>query len=290
MPENNELLTTSTEKRIITIRGKQVILDRDLADLYGVTTSRLNEQVKRNIKRFPGQFRFQLTKEETSELIANCDRLEQLKHSATTPYAFTEQGVAMLSAVLHSNEAIEISIQIMRSFVSMRHYLQENSQLFQRIECLEYRQIYTDHRIEALFKKIDERTVIPKQKLFYDGQIFDAYQFVSQLISSAVQSIILIDNYIDESVLYMLDKRNKNVSARIITKGISPQLQLDITKHNAQYPAIDISIFNRSHDRFLIIDDLVYHIGASLKDLGKKWFAISLMNDFKPDYLISKIL
>ena len=279
----------SVESRILTIRSVQVILDRDLADLYGVQTARLNEQVKRNARRFPESFRFQLNQRETDELIANCDRLESLKFNRTLPYAFTEQGVAMLSSVLHSDEAVDISIRIMNAFVAMRHFLLSNAQVFQRLDRIEFKQLETDHKIEQIFDKLEERSVIPKQNIFFDGQIFDAYQFVSSLIKNAKTEIVLIDNYVDESVLTMLDKRDAAVKATIYTKQISAQFQLDINRHNAQYAPVDVQAFNKAHDRFLIIDDSVYHIGASLKDLGKKWFAFSLMQDLTPQNLISRI-
>ena len=279
----------SIESRIMKIRDVQVILDRDLAELYGVQTSRLNEQVKRNIRRFPESFRFQLNHKETDEVIANCDRFKTLKHSSFYPYAFTEQGVAMLSSVLHSDTAVDISIQIMNAFVAMRHFLVSNARVFQKLDRIEYKQVETDHMIERIFDKLEERSVVPKQNIFFDGQIFDAYQFVSGIIKSAKKEITLIDNYVDETVLTMLDKREASVKATVYTKHISENFQLDIDRHNAQYPPIDVKAFNKAHDRFIIVDDKVYHIGASLKDLGKKWFAFSLMNDLTPYDLISRI-
>ena len=279
----------SVESRILTIRDVQVILDRDLAELYGVQTARLNEQVKRNSRRFPEAFRFQLKQQETDELIANCDRFKTLKHSSFCPYAFTEQGVAMLSAVLHSDTAVDISIRIMNAFVAMRHFLLSNAQVFQRLDRMELKQLETDHKIEQIFDKLEEQSVIPKQNIFFDGQIFDAYRFVAGLIKSAKKEIVLIDNYADETVLTMLDKRGPSVKATIYTKQVSAQFQLDINRHNAQYPPIEVQAFNKAHDRFLIIDEKVYHIGASLKDLGKKWFAFSLMQDITPQDLISRI-
>lgn len=195
----------------------------------------------------------------------------------------------MLASVLHSEEAIEMSIRIMDAFVSMRHFLLANAQVFQRLERIEYKQLEADHRIEELFNKIDERSVSPKQGIFFDGQIYDAYEFVCDLIKSAKARLILIDNYVDETVLTMLAKRVDGIPAIIYTSQLSPQLKLDLAKHNAQYSPIEIKPFNKAHDRFLIIDDKVYHIGASLKDLGKKWFAFSLMNDLTPEELISRL-
>ena len=278
----------SVESRIFTIRGVQVIIDKDLAELYGVSTKRLNEQVRRNINRFPSSFRFQLTADETAEVVANCDRLNTLRFSPTKPFAFSEQGVAMLSSVLHSDEAVEISIKIMNAFVAMRHFLLSNAQVFQRLDRMELKQLETDHKIEQIFDKLEEQSVIPKQNIFFDGQIFDAYRFVAGLIKSAKKEIVLIDNYADETVLTMLDKRGPSVKATIYTKQVSAQFQLDINRHNAQYPPIEVQAFNKAHDRFLIIDEKVYHIGASLKDLGKKWFAFSLMQDITPQDLISR--
>ena len=188
----------------------------------------------------------------------------------------------MLSSVLHSDIAIEISIKIMNAFVVFRRYYLSNAQLFQRLERIEYKQMETDNKIGILFDQLDAYAVTPQQHIFYDGQVFDAYLFVSGLIRSAENEILLIDNYVDETVLTLLDKRKDNVKAIIYTKSVSKQLQLDIRKHNTQYVPIDIISFNKAHDRFLIIDEKVYHFGASLKDLGKKWFAVSLMKDFRP--------
>ena len=195
----------------------------------------------------------------------------------------------MLSSVLHSDEAVEISIKIMNAFVAMRHFLLSNAQVFQRLDRMELKQLETDHKIEQIFDKLEEQSVIPKQNIFFDGQIFDAYRFVAGLIKSAKKEIVLIDNYVDETVLTMLDKRGPSVKATIYTKQVSTQFQLDINRHNAQYPRIEVQAFNKAHDRFLIIDEKVYHIGASLKDLGKKWFAFSLMQDITPQDLISRI-
>ena len=253
----------AVENRILNIRGVQVIVDRDLAGLYGVETKRLNQQANRNSERFPISFRFQLSAEETKELVANCNRFKIMKHSSSLPYVYTEQGVAMLASVLHTPLAVQISIRIIEAFVAMRHYLLANAQIFQRLDQMEYKQQETDHKIEQIFDKLEENTVVPKQHIFFDGQIFDAYKFVSSLIEKATKVIILIDNYIDVSVLTMLDKRGPRVKAMIYTKKIDSHLQLDITKHNSQYPKIDVIEFNKAHDRFLIIDEKVYHVGAS---------------------------
>ncbi len=270
------------EKRIFTIRGVQVMLDRDLAELYGVETKVLNQAVKRNITRFPEQFRFQLTRLETDQLVTNCDRFSNLKHSSSLPYTFNEQGVAMLSAVLHSETAVQTSINIIDAFVKMRQFMANNADLFMRLESVEKRQllheIKVDEKFEQLFNALEDKSIKPKQGIFFDGQIFDAYKFVCDLIRSATQRIILIDNYVDESVLTLLSKREAGVTTQILTNNIGKALVLDIEKFNRQYPVIDVQAFKSAHDRFLIIDDDIYHIGASLKDLGKRWFAFSKMD------------
>ena len=284
------------ETLIKVVRGQQVMLDKDLATLYGVETRTLNQAVKRNIQRFPADFRFQLTMEECSKsqiVTLNAGRGQNIKK---LPYAFTEQGVAMLSSVLRSQTAIDVNIQIMRAFVSMRHFMVNNASVFSRLETIEYHQLEmqqhqqeTDKRIDEVFRRLDEGNAKPKQGVFYNGQVYDAYTFVSDLIKSAKKRIILIDNYVDETVLTLLDKRDNNVSAIIYTQQISRQFQLDIERHNAQYAPIDIETFRLSHDRFLCIDDDVYHIGASIKDLGKKWFGFSKMEILTPDELVERI-
>lgn len=281
----DHLLTiTPIENMIITLRGVQVIVDRDLAALYGVETKRMNEQVRRNLNRFPSHFRFQLTKEEVDEVVANCDHLLSIRYSPTLPYVFTEQGVAMLASVLHSDTAVDVSIKIMDAFVAMRHFIASNAQVFQRLEVIEHHQLEmssrltkNDNQISEIFRRLDQENITPTQGIFFDGQIFDAYTFVSDLIRSAKKSIILFDNYVDDTVLTMLDKRKAKVSATIYTKKISQKLQLDIEKHNSQYQPIDVKQFDKAHDRYLCIDNIVYHIGASLKDLGKKWFSFNKM-------------
>lgn len=272
------------QDKIYTIRNVQVMVDRDLALLYGVETRRLNEQVKRNIERFPEEFMFQMTNDELenwkSQIATSNKEIMGLRK---LPFVFTEQGVSMLSSVLKSQMAVQTSIQIIKSFVGMRKFLQNNASLFTRIESIEKRQISyeikNDTKVDAILNAIEEKGTPQKQHIFYDGQIFDAYLFVSDIIKSAKSSIKLIDNYIDESTLVLFTKRDVKVDMKIYTKTISKQLKLDLEKHNAQYPKIEIKKFELSHDRFLIIDEKeVYHFGASLKDLGKKWFAVSKMD------------
>jgi hypothetical protein len=276
MNENSQLKPQNIQNHIFTIRGLQVMLDRDLAIIYGVKSIRLREQVKRNIRRFPSDFMFQLNENEIDIMVSQ-NAIPSRKHlGGTSPWVFTEQGVANLSSVLNSEQAIEANINIMRAFVEMRKFILNNAHLFQRIESVEQKQIDTDKRIDQILNALDVGASKPKQGIFYEGQIFDAYLFVSELIKSAKHSLVLIDNYIDESVLTLLTKRDDNVSAIIYTKKINKQQQLDLDKHNEQYPPIQILEFKQSHDRFLIIDNTdIYHFGASLKDLGKKWFAFS---------------
>lgn len=283
----------SIQNKIYTIRDTQVMLDEDLAVLYGVEAKRLNEQVKRNIERFPEKFRFQLTENEYENLRSQFATLSFEKgwgkHRKYLPYVFTEQGVSMLSAVLKSQTAIEVSIKIIDTFVEMRKFISLNANIFQRFERVEQRLSLHDEQFNKIFEAIENNEVQQKQHIFYDGQIFDAYLFVSDIIKSAKTSIKLIDNYVDESTLVLFTKRDINVNVKIYTKTLSKQLQLDLQKHNAQYPKIEIETFDLSHDRFLIIDDMdVYHFGASLKDLGKKWFAVSKM-DIDSFELIGKL-
>ena len=286
--------TVDIQPLIRIIRGQHVMLDRDLSLLYKVETKRLNEQVKRNIERFPEDFMFQLSKYDV-EILKSQNATSSWGGDRRLPYAFTEQGIAMLSSVLKSQTAVDVNIRIMRAFVSMRRFIATNSQLFQRLETIEYHQLemkqhqeITDKRIDEVFKKLDANNP-PVQGIFYDGQVFDAYRFVSDLMSNATLSVVLIDNYVDDTVLTLLDKRADGVTATIYTQRISNQFQLDVDRHNTQYPHIEIKQFNKAHDRFLLIDDEVYHIGASIKDLGKKWFGFTLMRDITATELINKI-
>ena len=286
---NCNIQSTRIESMIRLIRGHQVIIDRDLAILYNVETRRLNEQVKRNAGRFPEDFMFQLSKEEFEDWKSQFATSNSVVMGARKrPYAFTESGIAMLSSVLHSQTAIEMNIRIMRAFVAMRHFFANNAQIFQRLAHIEYHQTETDRRIDEVFKRLDANAQ-PQQGIFFDGQVFDAYQFFCDLVRKAKKSIVLIDNYVDDTVLTLLDKREKGVSATIYTQHISQKFQLDINRHNSQYPAIEVAHFNKAHDRFLFIDEEVYHIGASMKDLGKKWFGFTLMRDLTAADLLEKI-
>ena len=265
---------------IYTIRGKQVMLDSDLATLYQVETKNLNKAVKRNIERFPVSFCFQLTEEEVENLRFQIGT-SSLNYGGRRylPYVFTEQGVAMASAILRSDIAVKMSVEIMEAFVEMRRMLISNASLFHRLDNIELKQLEADQKFEEIFKALESDKLHSEKGIFYDGQVFDAYAFVSDIIRSAKSSVILLDNYVDDTVLTLLGKRKVNVTATILTKSISNQLRLDLQRYNSQYPPIDIELFSDAHDRFLIIDYTeLYHIGASLKDLGKKWFAFSRMD------------
>jgi hypothetical protein len=293
--------------RIHTIRGAQVMLDEDLAILYGVEIRALNQAIKRNKERFPAEFCFQMTQDETSRLrsqfvildvtknasfdheVMEASRLRSQivtlengrgKYRKYLPYAFTEQGVAMLSAVLRSETAVKVSIRIMQAFVDMRRTLHTHAGVFQRIEGLEHRIVThendTARKFEEVFNALGNPDTPPKQGLYFDGQVYDAHALISQIIRQAKRSITIIDNYVDDTVLTMLAKRRKGVAVDIHSRSISPELKLDVAKHNAQYPTVTAHVFKASHDRFLILDgDTVYHLGASLKDAGKKWFGFS---------------
>jgi len=274
----NDSIEISIQKCIHTIRGMQVMLDRDLAKIYGVETKVLNQAVKRNIQRFPESFCFQLYENEIS-ILRSQFVTSSSRHGGRRylPFAFTEQGVAMLSTVLKSKTAIQVSILIMNAFVAMRKYIVNNQRLLLRIDQMEFRLSAHDEKFEKIFKAL-ETDYIPQQGIFFEGQVFDAYEFAAKLIKSAKKTLRVIDNYVDESVLRLLSKRRNRVNAIIYTKSISKILQQDVIKHNNQYPSITIKIMDKSHDRFLIIDDkTIYHLGASFKDLGKKWFAFSLL-------------
>lgn len=266
------------EKLIVTVRGEQVLIDQDIARIYGVTTSRLNQQAKRNIERFPESFRFQLTKEERDEVVANCDHLRSLKFYPSLPYAYTEQGIGQLSSVVHSKIAIERSITIMNAFVAMRRFMVQNAGILMRIAQLEKHQLETDQKMDVLFDRMDEQSpkLLPEQ-IFATGCVWDAWTYVSDLVRSAKQRIVLIDNYVDDRVLSLLDKRADDVEAMIYSRYYEP-FMVDLKKHNEQYREIKfIQLPQRNHDRFLIIDEDVYLLGASVKDMGAGMCAVTKM-------------
>ena len=312
-----QLQVENIENRIFVIRNQQVMIDRDLALLYGVETKRLNEQVKRNIERFPERFMFQLTKEEqeyydcqrsqiaTLEVENNGQSLRSQiatlndlksqnatsnmrgKYSKYLSYAFTEQGVAMLSSVLRSETAVQVSIRIMDAFVTMRRFLQNNAQIFVELGFIKQHLIESDlhhkendQKIERLFTLMDRYKIEDKQGIFFQGQIFDAYAKFESFIQQAKKEIILIDQYVDLTVLERLAKKQKGVAVTIYTSSKASLTAQDVQQFNKQYPTLTICHTSTMHDRFLIIDrSIIYHIGASVKDLGKKCFAFEILED-----------
>ena len=288
-----ELTVQDIHSKIHTIRGVQVMLDSDLAKLYTIETKTFNQSIRRNIKRFPEDFRFQLNDDEKNELVTKCYQLQNLKHSYINPYVFTEQGVSMLSAVLKSDIAINRSVQIIRAFVNMKQFISSNNDLFKKINTIEKKQIEyeikSDEKFNQLFNALEDKSLKPTQGIFYHGQIFDAYSFISDILREADEKIILIDNYVDDTTLTIFSKI-PNIQVTIYTHTVSKQLKLDLEKYHTQYNNITLKIFKNSHDRFLIIDDkTIYHMGASLKDLGKKWFAFSKMDMALFGEMVSKL-
>jgi len=280
MENKPTISTTEIRNLIYSINGKQVMLDSNLASLYQVETKNLNKAVKRNIERFPASFCFQLNEEE-AEILRFQIGTSSLSYGGRRylPYVFTEQGVAMASAILRSHIAVKVSVEIMEAFVEMRRILMSNASLFHRLDNIEFKQLEANQKFEEIFKALESDKLHSEKGIFYNGEVFDAYAFVSDIIRTAKNSIILLDNYVDDTVLTLLGKRSDDVTATIYTKNISNQLQLDVQRYNSQYPRIEIELFSHAHDRFLIIDDTaLYHIGASLKDVGKKWFAFSRMD------------
>ncbi|OGU55972.1 MAG: DNA-binding protein [Ignavibacteria bacterium GWF2_33_9] len=302
MSKELPLSQTQILNKIYTIRGVQVMIDSDLAEIYEVPTARLNEQVKRNLERFPSDFMFQLTVGEWNDLKSQIEissltsqnaTLEDNrgKHRKYLPFVFTEQGVASLSGVLKSETAAMVHVAIMRAFISMRKFLLDNASVFQRLNKVELKQFETEHKIEKILSALENKDSIPTQGVFFEGQVFDAYELASKIIRSAKHNIVLIDNFPDETTLTHLAKKKKGVRALLLTKTVSKQLTLDIQKANEQFDNFELRTFTKSHDRFLIIDrNEVYHLGASLKDLGRKWFAFSKMDKSSVDSILNSIL
>ena len=291
------------ENLIYVIRGQQVMIDSDLARLYGVETRRLNEQVKRNNDRFPDDFMIQLTNHEVQNLMSQIATSSSRSQNVISswggnrkpPYAFTENGVAMLSSVLRSKTAIEVNIRIMRAFTAMRSFLMSNAHMFKRLETIEHNYLLVnrhlsehDRKFEEVLSRLDDKDSEPIEGSFFEGQIFDAYSLISDLIRKATRRIVLIDNYVDDRILKVLTKRGEDVSATIYTDPRHSQISNDLRRHNAQYPRIEVRHCTNVHDRFLIIDDTVYFIGGSIKDLGKKIVAFSQMHQ-NPDDILSKL-
>ncbi len=305
------------EKLIHVLRGQQIMVDSDLAQLYGVETRVLNQAVKRNIERFPEDFMFQLTKDEAENLMSQNVILNESSRNLKSqnvisssrsqnvisnwggtrklPFVFTENGVAMLSSVLRSKTAIEVNIRIMRAFTAMRSFMMSNAHMFQRLETIEHNYLLVnchlsehDRKFEEILTRLDNTEDEPIEGFFFEGQIFDAYTLISDLVRKANHRVILIDNFVDDRVLKTLDKRHEGVTALIYTHPKKSQIELDIKKHNAQYPEIKLCHCTNVHDRFLIVDDTVYFIGGSIKDLGKRIVAFSPMHQ-SPDDILSKL-
>ncbi|MBQ3414498.1 MAG: ORF6N domain-containing protein [Clostridia bacterium] len=271
---------------IYTIRGKQVMLDSDVSMLYHYETKNVNKAVKRNIERFPEEFCFQLTDEEVKILrfqigTSNDNTISKDSRGGRRylPYVFTEQGIAMLAGVLKNEIAVAVSINIIKSFIEMRKFLNSNGQIFERLTNVEYKLLEHDKKFDKVFNQLQQEENI-KQKIFFQGQIYDAYLLIIDIIKRANKKITIIDNYIDDSILKMLTKKNKNVEVIIITSDKSNIENIDIKKFNKEYPILKVAKTDKFHDRFIIIDNKeLYHCGASIKDLGKKCFAINKIED-----------
>ena len=281
---------------IYTIRGKQVMLDSDVAMLYHYETKKINQAVKRNIDRFPERFCFKLTEEELEIMwsqIVTTSKLEGNKYRSKKylPYVFTEQGIAMLSGLLKNEIAVQVSIMIMDAFVEMRKYINLNKPLFEKVITMENKIdkkfIEYDKKFDKVFEQLQHEENI-KQKIFFEGQIYDAYSLVIDIIKKANKKILIIDNYIDDSVLKMLTKKNTNVEVVILTSDKSNIQKIDIQKFNKEYPILKVAKTNKFHDRFIVIDNKeMYHLGASIKDLGKKCFGINKIEDMG---IINKVI
>jgi len=293
--DNNSLqLIKSSEEirnKIYTIRGVQVMLDSDLASLYEVETFNLNKAVKRNSDRFPQNFCFQLNSDEFNVLRFQIGISKERGGRRYLPYAFTEQGVAMLAGILHSDVAVKMSIAIINTFVEMRHYLADNALVFQRLDRIEVKQLEADNNFKAIFKQLEELRE-KKAVLFFKGQMYDAFSCIANIISKAKTDIILIDGYVDTGTLDLLSKKKKAVTVEIHTSTTGCKLtQKEITDFNSQYGKLSVNYTTDFHDRFMILDrTALYHIGASIKDAGKKAFEISIIDDVKQTQDILKRL
>ena len=288
----NELSNEDIKKLIYTIRSKQVMLDSDVAMLYHYETKNINKAVKRNLDRFPEDFCFQLTEMEFQNLRFQFGTLNKKVNNGDVtrkylPYVFTEQGISMLSGVLKNEIAVKVSVNIMRAFVEMRKFLMINGQVFERLTNMEYKLLEHDKKFDEVFNQLQLEDNI-KQRIFFDGQIYDAYSLIIDIIKKANNKILIIDNYIDDSILKMLAKKKSNTEVIILTSDKSNIETLDIKKFNKEYPILKVSKTNRFHDRFIVIDNQeMYHLGASIKDLGKKCFAINRIEDTE---IIEKII
>lgn len=287
-----ELTNEDIKNLIYTIRGKQVMLDSDVAMLYHYETKKINQAVKRNIDRFPEKFCFQLTENEFSNLRSQIVTLNIKVNNGNVirkylPYVFTEQGIAMLSGILKNDIAVKVSINIMDAFVEMRKFISSNGQVFERLTNVEYKLLEHDKKFDEIFNQLQLEENV-KQRIFFDGQIYDAYSIIIDIIKKANKKILIIDNYIDDSILKMLAKKKNNVEVVILTSDKSNIETLDIKKFNKEYPVLKVAKTNKFHDRFIVIDNKeMYHLGASIKDLGKKCFGINRIEDIE---IIEKII
>lgn len=275
--------TKDIKSLIYVVRGQQVMLDSDLAMIYQVETKVFNQAVSRNIERFPENFRFQLTKEEFDTLRSQIATSDGRGGRRYRPYMFTEQGIAMLSGVLRSDVAVQVSIRIMNTFVEMRRFIANHALLFEKVSDIELKQLEyqknTDEKFDKVFRYIEDHAE-SEQKIFFDGQIYDAFSLITSIIRKAQKEIILIDGYVDVDTLNILAKKNAGVDVKIYTYAIAQLTNRDAAKFNAQYPTLTVKKTQVFHDRFIILDGgTAYHIGASIKDAGKKCFAISLIGD-----------
>ena len=286
----NELTIEDIKNLIYTIRGKQVMLDSDVANIYHCETKYVNRVVKRNIERFPEEFCFQLNENEFESLRCQFVTLNENgrgQHRKYIPYVFTEQGIAMLSALLKSDIAVSVSVNIMKAFIEMRKFLMINGQIFERLTSVEHKLLEHDKKFDEVFNQLQLEENI-KQRIFFDGQIYDAYSIIIDIIKKANKKILIIDNYIDDSVLKMLAKKKNDVEVVILTSDKSNIENLDVKKFNKEYPILKVAKTNKFHDRFIVIDNKeMYHLGASIKDLGKKCFAINKIEDME---IIKKII
>lgn len=264
---------TDIQARIYLVRGVQVMLDIDLAVLYGVENRSLRQAVRRNIEKFPEDFLLKLKESEANDLISKGVSQNVIPRGYNTGgmqmFAFTEQGVSMLATVLRSKNATEISIAIMRAFVAMRRFITANAGLFQRVGALEQKQIETEKKLDVVLDKIEELSpAVSTEELFETGCVWDAYTFISGLVRSAEKRVVLIDNFVDERTLLLLDKRESGVECTVHTR-YTKQTELDFEKHNKQCAEIKkVQLPQHIHDRYLIVDDTVWLLGASVKDMG----------------------
>ncbi len=308
-----EISKEEIKRLIYTIRGKQVMIDNDVARLYHYTTKNINKAVKRNIERFLEEFCFQLTENEFQTLRFQIGtskqnesqnlrfQIETSKQSSEInnnlrggrrylPYVFTEQGIAMLAGVLKNDIAVKVSLNIINSFIEMRKFIASNGQVFERLTNMEYKLLEHDKKFDIVFDQLQKEENI-KQKIFFEGQIYDAYSLIIDIIKKANRKITIIDNYIDDSILKMLAKKNKNVEVTILTSIKSNIQNIDIQKFNKEYPTLKVAKTDKFHDRFVLLDNTeMYHLGASIKDLGKKCFAISKVENEEMINLIKKVI